>query len=94
MFTTFSLIYPHLVIFTPNCPNLTIYAIFTLHRYSASETVPLCKIEIIYALILLGKLKGHIGLTICISYVAVTGADNNTLLLQQSVQPVAGIIPN
>ena len=24
-------IYPHLIIFIINCPNLTIYAIFTLH---------------------------------------------------------------
>ena len=50
-FPIFSFIYPHLslicpylVIFTLNCPNLTIYAIFTLHIYSSSKTAPLCKI--------------------------------------------------
>ena len=37
------LICPYLVIFTINCPNLPIYAIFTLHIYSSSKTAPLCK---------------------------------------------------
>ena len=48
----FTYIYPHLALFSLiwlylnqyNCPNLTIYAIFTLHRYYSSETAPLCKI--------------------------------------------------
>ena len=43
---TCTLIYPYLVTFTLNCPNFTIYAIFTLHRYSFSmfnKTAPLCK---------------------------------------------------
>ena len=38
---SFTYIYQHfallLAIFTLICPNLTIYAIFTLHRYSSSE---------------------------------------------------------
>ena len=38
------LICPYLVIFTLNWPNLTIYAIFTLHIYSSSKTAPLCQI--------------------------------------------------
>ena len=37
------LICPNLVIFTLNCPNLPIYAMFTLHIYSSSKTAPLCK---------------------------------------------------
>ena len=37
------LICPYLVIFTLNCPNLPIYAMFTLHIYSSSNTAPLCK---------------------------------------------------
>ena len=37
------LIFPYLVIFTPNCPNLPIYAMFTLHIYSSSKTAPMCK---------------------------------------------------
>ena len=41
---SFSLIYPYLVIFTLNCHNLTIYAIFTIHRYSSSATAPLYKV--------------------------------------------------
>ena len=43
---TFSRIYPYLNIFTLNCPNLTMYTIFTLHRYYSSETAPLSKLDL------------------------------------------------
>ena len=35
--------HPYLVISALNCHALTICAIFTLHRYSAIETAPLCE---------------------------------------------------
>ena len=49
---TFSLICPYLVIFTLNCPNLTIYVIFTLHIYSSSKTAPLWNFKAIRKLIM------------------------------------------
>ena len=39
IYSHLALLNPYLVIFTLNCPTLTIYAIFNLHRYS-SETAP------------------------------------------------------
>ena len=40
----FRLNYPYLGIFSLNCPDVTICAIFTLYIYSAIATAPLCTI--------------------------------------------------